>query len=51
MWWIVTWSNSQKERIHIYGDELCKLIWIGKVIAIEYDDKYKEEINDSMAEW
>lgn len=51
MWWIITWNNGQKERVHIYSDELCKLIWIGKVIAIEYDDKYKEEINDTMAEW
>ena len=51
MWWIVTWSNGQKERIHISSDELCKLIWIDKVIDIEYDDKYKEEINDTMAEW
>ena len=51
MWWIVTWRNGTQERIHIDSKELCKLIWTGEVVNIQYDDKYKEEINDSMAEW
>ena len=51
MWWIITWKNGLKERIWISTEKLEKLIWANYVIDCEYDDKYKEEINDSMAEF
>ena len=45
MWWLVTWNTGKQERIFTYDtDYLCKLIWVGKIVDCQYDDKYKNEL-------